>query len=85
MEITIDHKNNMGMVVLNDTEIVNFPVHGEELDALLKGSKFDGWEGFAKAKTGKIGLQDHGDVVSYRNIKIKELPYDKFVKEVYGH
>lgn len=73
MEITIDHKNNMGIVVLNDAEIVNFPVHGEELDALLKGSKFDGWEGFAKAKTGKIGLQDHGDVVAFRNIKIKEL------------
>lgn len=73
MEITIDHENNLGIVVLNDSEIVNFPVNGEKLDALLKGSKFDGWEGFAKSKTGKIGLQDHGDVVSYRNIKIKAL------------
>ncbi|MBM1105411.1 DUF1080 domain-containing protein [Aurantibacter crassamenti] len=71
--ITIDHNTNKGTSVLNGVEVATFPVHGEELDALLKGSKFDGWDGFAKAKTGKIGLQDHGDVVAFRNIKIKEL------------
>lgn len=71
--LTIDHNTNKGTSVLNGVEVASFPVHGEELDALLKGSKFDGWEGFGKAKTGKIGLQDHGDVVAFRNIKIKEL------------
>ena len=71
--ITVDHNTNKGTSVLNGVEVATFPVHGEELDALLKGSKFDGWEGFAKSKTGKIGLQDHGDVVAFRNIKIKEL------------
>ncbi|MRI00921.1 DUF1080 domain-containing protein [Kriegella sp. EG-1] len=71
--ITIDHNTNTGTSMLNGVVVATFPVHGEELDALLKGSKFDGWEGFAKAKTGKIGLQDHGDLVSFKNIKIKEL------------
>lgn len=71
--ITIDHNTNKGTSVLNGVELASFPVNGDDLDALLKGSKFDGWEGFAKAKTGKIGLQDHGDVVAFRNIKIKEL------------
>jgi len=71
--ITIDHNANKGSSVLNGVEVASFPVHGEELDALLKGSKFDGWEGFGKSKTGKIALQDHGDVVAFRNIKIKEL------------
>jgi len=71
--ITIDHENNKGTSVLNGVEVATFPVNGEELSTLLQGSKFDGWEGFAESKTGKIGLQDHGDVVSYRNIKIKEL------------
>ena len=71
--ITIDYKVNKGSSVLNGVEVATFPVGGNELDALLKGSKFDGWEGFAKYKTGKITLQDHGDVVAYRNIRIKEL------------
>ncbi|MEO9892578.1 DUF1080 domain-containing protein [Aurantibacter sp.] len=71
--ITINHNTNKGSSVLNGIEVATFPVHGIELDSLLKGSKFDGWDGFAKAKTGKIGLQDHGNVVAFKNIKIKEL------------
>ena len=71
--IKIDHKSNSGKVTLNDTVIVEFDVHGEKWDALVANSKFKGWEGFGKYQTGHIGLQDHGDKVWYRNIKIKEL------------
>ena len=71
--ITINHNTNKGSSVLNGVEVASFPVGGPQLEALLKGSKFDGWDGFGKFKTGKIALQDHGDKVSYRNIKIKEL------------
>lgn len=71
--ITINHNTNNGGVVLNGVEIVTFPVNGEGWDTLVANSKFKTWEAFGKYKTGKIGLQDHGDVVSYRNIKIREL------------
>lgn len=71
--ITINHETNEGTSVLNGVEVAKFPVNGEALQTLLKGSKFDGWDGFGTYKTGKIALQDHGDVVSFRNIKIKEL------------
>lgn len=71
--ITVDHITNKGNVVLNGTEIASFPVHGEEWEAMIDKSKFKGSEHFGKYKTGKIGLQDHGDIVSYRNIKIKTL------------
>ena len=71
--ITINHETNEGTSVLNGVEVAKFPLNGDALDALLKGSKFNGWDGFAEYKTGKIALQDHGDVVSFRNIKIKEL------------
>lgn len=71
--ITINHKTNEGFSFLNGVEVAKFPVNGEALETLLKGSKFDGWDGFGKYQTGKIALQDHGDVVSFRNIKIKEL------------
>ena len=71
--ISIDYNSNNGSVVLNDVEIVTFPLSGPEWDALVANSKFATWKDFAKLKTGKIGLQDHGDGVSYRNIKIREL------------
>ncbi len=73
VELMINHKTNQGHVVLNGTKIVTFPVQGSEWDELVANSKFADWEGFAAFKTGKIGLQDHGDMVAFRNIKIKEL------------
>jgi len=72
-EITINHKTNMGIVVLNDVEVVNFPVNNPEWGEMVSKSKFADWEHFSKYTTGKIGVQDHGDIVAYRNIKIKEL------------
>lgn len=72
-EITINHKKNLGKVVLNGVEIVSFPTNDEAWDAMVGDSKFADWKEFGKYKTGKIGLQDHGNMVSFRNIKIKEL------------
>ncbi len=71
--ITVDHNTNRGNCVLNGVEVSSFPVGGEALNVMLKDSKFSDWVGFAQYKKGKIGLQDHSDRVSYRNIKIKEL------------
>ena len=59
--------------MLNGTEIVTFPLHGKAWEKLVANSKFKDWEGFGAFKTGRIGLQDHDDRVSFRNIKIKEL------------
>lgn len=42
-------------------------------DTLLANSKFANWQGFAKARSGHIGLQDHGDTVWFKSIKIKAL------------
>ncbi len=72
-EISINHKTNTGVVVLNNVEIVQFPVNNPEWSEMVSKSKFADWEHFAKYTTGKIGLQDHGDVVAFRNIKVKEL------------
>ncbi|WP_431163103.1 3-keto-disaccharide hydrolase [Flagellimonas beolgyonensis] len=73
VEIMINHKTNEGHVMLNGTKIVEFPVEGEGWNELVANSKFADWEAFGAFKTGKIGVQDHGDVVAFRNIKIKEL------------
>lgn len=73
VEIMVNHGTNEGYVIQNGVKIVEFPVHGPEWDNMVANSKFKGWEGFGAYQTGKIGLQDHGNVVAYRNIKIKEL------------
>lgn len=73
VELMINHKTNQGHVILNGTKIVEFPLEGPEWDKLIANSKFADWEDFAAFKTGKIGLQDHGNVVAFRDIKIKEL------------
>ena len=71
--LTVDYGKNQGSVMLNDVKIVEFTPSGEAWEAMVANSKFADWPGFAKTNTGKIGLQDHGDIVSFRNIKIKEL------------
>ena len=70
--LKVNHKTNEGSVTLNGTVIVTFPVQGEKWDDMVNNSKFKGWEGFGKHHTGHIGLQDHGNKVSFRDIKIKE-------------
>jgi len=71
--IKINHNTNKGEVSLNGTQIGDFAVHGPEWDAMVENSKFKGWDGFGVHRTGRISLQDHNDIVWFKNIKIKEL------------
>ena len=71
--LKIDHFTNEGLVIQNGEEIVRFPVHGKEWNDLVANSKFADWTAFGKYRTGKIGLQDHGDQVAYRNIRIRRI------------
>lgn len=69
--IEVNQDANLAKVSMNGTEVMSFPLHGEEWEKMVANSKFKDWEGFGKYKTGHIGLQDHSDKVWYRNIKIK--------------
>jgi hypothetical protein len=58
---------------LNGIKIVEYTRGTPEWKALVATSKFSKVKGFGEFETGHILLQDHGDEVHYRNIKIREL------------
>jgi len=58
---------------LNGVKVVQFNRHCQTFLALLQKSKYAKYENFGQIKEGHILLQDHGNLVSYRNIKIREF------------
>lgn len=57
----------------NEVQTAQVTIGSAEWKRLIAQSKFASWPGFAAAKEGHLGLQDHGDKVWFKNIKIKEL------------
>ena len=58
---------------LNDGPGVEFHLGTSDWDKMIKASKFKDFKEFGKIREGFIGLQDHGNDVWFRNIKIKEM------------
>lgn len=58
---------------LNGVKIVSYEVGSADFVERLAKSKFKGWPEFAKYSSGHIVLQDHGDLVAYKNIRIRKL------------
>ena len=58
---------------LNGKQVVALDLASAEGKAAIAKSKFKDWPKFASLAKGHIAFQDHGDVVSYRSIRIREL------------
>lgn len=58
---------------LNGILVVKYNRSGQQWKDQVAASKYKKWPNFGEAKTGHILLQDHGDQVFFKNIKIKEL------------
>lgn len=57
----------------NGEKVVEYELWTNEWYEMIRNSKFSEHPEFGDAREGHIGLQDHGNRVSFRNIKIKEL------------
>lgn len=59
---------------LNGTKVAEYELWSPDWEKRVRESKFEEWRTYGRAKRGHIALQDHGDTVAYRNIKIRVLP-----------
>lgn len=58
---------------LNGVKVAEYERGGPAFKALVAGSKYKSNKGFGEVTASPILLQDHGDPVAFRNIKIRKL------------
>ena len=72
-KVKIVYNNGLVEHWLNDEKVLEFIEGSEEWEAKRAASKWANVPSYASSKSGRISLQNHGDAVWYRNIRIKEL------------
>jgi hypothetical protein len=56
---------------LNGVKVVEYELWTPDWERRVRASKFKDFPSYGRARRGHIGLQDHGDKVAFRNIKIR--------------
>ncbi len=58
---------------INGTKALEYEIGSPDWEAKLRASKFAAWKGYGRSPRGHVALQDHGDRVAFRNIRIRPL------------
>ena len=58
---------------MNGVKVVDYELWSDDWQRRVSESKFKDFPQYARARRGHIGLQDHGDQVAFRNVKIRNL------------
>jgi len=58
---------------LNGVKLLEYELQSPDWEARVAASKFTEWPGYGRAPRGHIALQDHGDRVAFRSIKLREI------------
>lgn len=58
---------------LNDSLVVEYDLHDNDWEQRYQASKFKEYPTYASVDEGHVGLQDHGHLVRFRNVRIKRL------------
>jgi hypothetical protein len=54
-------------------KVVEYELGSADWEQRVKASKFNQYPRYGRARRGHIGLQDHGDGVAFRNMRIREV------------
>lgn len=71
--VRIRHQDGQVEHWLNGEKIVEYTLGSADWESRVAASKFSEWPDYGRAREGFIGLQDHGNNVWFRNIRIRRL------------
>lgn len=72
-EVRLVSRNGMVEHWLNGQKVVEYSIKDSKWNEMIGRSKFKDMPGFGRSPRGRIALQDHGDRVEFRNIKIRKF------------
>ena len=72
-EARVKVRNNEVEHWLNGQKIVSYTLGSPQWKEKVANAKFAEWPMYGQAREGRVGLQDHGDPVWYRNVRIREI------------
>ncbi|WP_437439748.1 3-keto-disaccharide hydrolase [Flavivirga aquimarina] len=58
---------------LNGTKVLEYERKSDDYRKLVSESKYEKWPNFGELDEGQILLQDHGDLISFKNVKIRPI------------